>query len=242
MVMFATRHANAQRASLHSCVDCVVRGACDLDAKISAGEQTGRPMWASEFDMLGSNEWLRCVMHMRDAHPRDPPADDPHYLLRDTNSPDGDPSRATAWIDKPCNGKRAITSLRTLGSMTEWRIPVSILEGKTLHSSRHDLPCVAYAGGDHERDRNEIGKWSGSLAQGATTITHEALVALRAARARREAKADPRVSAMPELYSAQTAEEIVPEIMERQVARLRALVDPRLEALPHSLSREGGIS
>ena len=28
MVMFATRHANAQRASLHSCVDCVVRLWC----------------------------------------------------------------------------------------------------------------------------------------------------------------------------------------------------------------------
>ena len=44
---------------------------------------------------------------------------------------------------------------------------------------------------------------------------------------------------MPELYSAQTAEQIVPEIMERQVARLRALVDPAIRS-PSALPLKGG--
>ena len=38
---------------------------------------------------------------------------------------------------------------------------------------------------------------------------------------------------MPELYSSETVEEIVPDIMRRQVKRLQALVTaPGIEALP----------
>ena len=110
-VMFALRHINMQRACIISMADDTVTGACDLDAKIKASEQTGRPMWAAARDMRGSTEWVRRLQQMRDAPPRAPSEDgvveDPHYLLRDTNSPNGDPTRATGWIDAPLIGARA---------------------------------------------------------------------------------------------------------------------------------------
>ena len=71
----------------------VVRGSCDLDAKITSGERNGRPMWAHRYDMRGRDLWVHLLLQMRDAPPRATPldetgaaAEDPHYLLRDTNA------------------------------------------------------------------------------------------------------------------------------------------------------------
>ena len=50
---FALRLINAQRSCIISMVGDVVRGSCDLDAKITAGEQNGRPMWAYRWIQLG---------------------------------------------------------------------------------------------------------------------------------------------------------------------------------------------
>ena len=177
---------------------------------------------------------------MRDAPPRLAGAhgviEDPHYLLRDTNSPDGDPTSATAWIDAPATGKRALRSLHRLGSLSPWGITPEVIAEKTLHSPKHDLNCVSRAGGDPPGDTNEIGKWSGSLAQTAELASVVAQGALRAARGGTSAphEGGEHELAMPELYSRETAEEIVPAIMERQMARLRSLVtSPGIDHLPH---------
>ena len=55
LVHFALRLINAQRSCMISMVDGVVRGSCDLDAKMTAGEQNGRPMWAYRQDMRGKD-------------------------------------------------------------------------------------------------------------------------------------------------------------------------------------------
>ena len=44
-------------------------------------------------------------------------------------------------------------------------IPWEVAMKKTGHGAKHDLVCVSRAGGDPRQDTNEIGKWSGSLAQ-----------------------------------------------------------------------------
>ena len=80
---FALRLINAQRASIHSIVGDVVRGPCDLDAKISAGEQNGRPMWAHRYDMRGSDIWVHLLVLMRDAPPRAPSLYNPSVGLED---------------------------------------------------------------------------------------------------------------------------------------------------------------
>ena len=94
MVHFALRLINAQRACIISIAGDVVRGSCDLDAKISAGEQNGRPMWAYRYDMRGRDLWVCLLICMRDDPPRAPPlcgasstVEDPHYFLWDTNHP-----------------------------------------------------------------------------------------------------------------------------------------------------------
>ena len=236
-VMFALRHINMQRACIISMDSDTVTGACDLDAKIKASEQTGRPMWAAARDMRGSSQWVRRLQHMRDAPPRATNeagvVEDPHYLLRDTNSPDGDPTRATGWVDAPLIGARALKSLHALGVMSPWALEPSVVQEKTLHSSKHDLNCVSRAGGDPPGDTNEVGKWSGSIAQTAELADMTARSALRAAHSGAPLGASEVDLAMPELYSRETAEEIVPAIMERQVSRLRALVaSPGIAHLP----------
>lgn len=89
--MFAMRFANAQRSRLLAVDGDVVSAVCDLDAKASSGARNGRPMWTSKYDPLGSDAWITELLAMRDALPRAVSLD-PHYFLRETNSPDGDPS------------------------------------------------------------------------------------------------------------------------------------------------------
>ena len=75
LVHFALRLINAQRSCILSMVDDVVRGSCDLDAKMSAGEQSGRPMWAYRTAatcagrIYGSTYYYICVTHLHAHHP-----------------------------------------------------------------------------------------------------------------------------------------------------------------------------
>ena len=104
---------------------------------------------------------------------------------------------------------------------------------KTGHSGKHDLVCVSRAGGDPPQDTNEIGKWSGSLAQSTDLASATAAVAMQARHGGNSSEQDSAELAMACLYSAETVEEIVPAIMHRQIQRLQALViSPGVDALP----------
>mmetsp|Transcript_11838 Transcript_11838/g.17753 ORF Transcript_11838/g.17753 Transcript_11838/m.17753 type:complete len:265 (-) Transcript_11838:188-982(-) len=177
-------------------------------------------MWSAALDPLGSDAWIYALIAMRDSPPR-ATSSDPHYLLRDTNSPDGDPSRASAWKDAPCPaGRRAARSLRSLGTLSPWALPPEVLATYTGHSPRHDLPNVSRAGGDPLADTNEIGRWSGSLAQlDPEPGQHQPSLAATSA-----GTPSTRRYSMPALYSSAAAASVVPQIMERQLSRLRAVV------------------
>ena len=204
----------------------VVRGSCDLDAKITSRERNGRPMWAHRYDMRGKDLWVHLLLQMRDAPPRPPPlhetgaaAEDPHYPIRDTNAADGDSTsgKATAWVDWPIAGQRAQASLRALAQLSPWALPREVATEKTGHSGKHDLVCVSRAGDYPPQDTNEIGKWSGSLAQ--STDLHlasaTAAVAMQARHGGSSSEQDSAELAMACLYSAETVKEIVPAIMHR---------------------------
>ena len=241
-VHFALRLINAQRSCIISMVGDVVRGSCDLDAKMTASENSGRPMWAYRYDMRGKDLWLHLLILMRDSPPRAPPlheagaaVEDPHYFLRDTNASDGDPSggKATAWVDWPLAGQRAHASLRALAQLSPWAIPREVAMELTGHSGKHDLVCVSRAAGDPGQDSNEIGKWSGSLAQSTDLASSTAAVAMRSRHGASSSEQDSAELAMVGLYSAESVEEIVPAIMRRQILRLQALVaSPGIDALP----------
>jgi hypothetical protein len=103
----------------------------------------------------------------------------------------------------------------------------------TGHSGKHDLVCVSRAGGDPEQDSNEIGKWSGSLAQSTDVASSTTAVAMRSRHGGSSSEQDSAELAMVGLYSAESVEEIVPDIMRRQILRLQALVvSPGIDALP----------
>ena len=85
------------------------------------------------------------------------------FLLRDTDSVDGDPRRATAWRNAPCTGQRALNSLRACveatGRSAEWAARYG------YSSCRPVLPEIACAREEPAPRRVEIGRWSGSTAK-----------------------------------------------------------------------------
>ena len=73
-------------------------GEVDLDAKQKSTQQRGRPMWTPERDARGRNAWLAAIATMLTAHPS---AVGQHFLVRATNSSDGNPFGATALTAAP---------------------------------------------------------------------------------------------------------------------------------------------
>jgi hypothetical protein len=214
---FALRQVNAQRAHLVSIADGVVYGVVDLDAKQKSTQQRGRPMWAPERDARDCNEWLAAIATMLTAHPS---AVGQHFFLRATNSSDGNPFTATAWGEGPETAGRSRVSLCALLQAGPYGVPAAIARVLTGHSKKHLLPNVGRSLHLGDPVINEIGRWSGSKAQG---------TAASGAPSREQ-----QVGPCPAAYSTEAAEEIVPAIMETVVASLRELhARVPAAALPH---------
>jgi len=204
----------AQRSRLHSVRGGVVHGACDLDAKIGAAEQTGKPFWTSERDVRGSRAWLDALSVMLGGVKGE------CYMLRATNSPTGDPFRATAWRDKEETSARARVALRALLQVGPGAVSLAIAAPMGMQSGKRFLPNVGRGAGTPRPELNEIGAWAGSRAQGARVET--------APEAASEAAHE-----MAGLYSREAADEVVPGIMEAHVEMCRALIRRvGLEGLP----------
>ena len=216
-IMFALRMINAQRSAVTAVANGVVYGECDLDAKLSTGQQSGRQMWATERDCRGSNTWLRALAAMLSAG-SDSSAE--HFFIRATNSPTGDPHLATEWRDGPETAARSRASLCALLSTGRGAVPAATAAAMTGHSSKHVLPNVGRALHLASPEINEIGRWAGSRGQRAT-----------AADAGPDATAA--ADACPQIYSAEAANEVVPMIMEKVVSALRRLASTTdVAALP----------
>ena len=95
---------------LHYQRSCVF-GEVDLDAKQKSTQQRGRPMWTPERDARGRNAWLAAIATMLTAHPS---AVGQHFLVRATNSSDGNPFGATAWGEGQETAGRSRVSLCAL--------------------------------------------------------------------------------------------------------------------------------
>ena len=214
---FALRQINAQRSSVVSISNGVVYGEVDLDAKMKSAQQRGRPMWAPERDARGRNAWLIAIAAMLTAPPS---AVGEHFFVRATNSPDGNPFRATEWRDGPETAARSRISLCAVLQSGKFGVPAAVARSLTNHSKKHLLPNVGRSIHLAEPQINEIGRWSGSKAQ--RTAASGA------------PSSGPQVGPCPTGYSTEAAEEVVPAIMETVVAALREL-HGRIPAasLPH---------
>ena len=213
----ALRQVNSQRAHFVSISNGVVYGEVDLDAKQKSTQQRGRPMWTPERDARGRNAWLAAISTMLTAPPS---VVGEHFLVRATNSPDGDPFRATEWRDGPETAARSRVSLCAILQAGKFGVPAAIARLLTGHSKKHLLPNVGRALFLGDPKINEIGRWSGSKAQ--STAASGA------------PSQGPQVGPCPAAYSTEAAAETVPAIMETVVASLRELhARVPATALPH---------
>ena len=128
------------------------------------------------------------------------------------------------------SGARFCCALKA--SLTRGRYPVSsaAAASATKHSSKHVLPNVSRGRCEPPPVTNEVGKWSGSIAQAADASA----VAMPHSAATAASHQEP----MGDVYSSEAADEIVPAIMERQVAAVRSLI-ARLGG-PEHLPEVGG--
>ena len=174
-------------------------------------------MWTPEKDARGCNAWLSAIAVMLTAHPS---AIGQHFFIRATNSSDGNPFNATAWGEGAETAGRSRVSLCALLQTGPYGVPATIARTITGHSGKHLLPNVGRSLHLSDPQINEIGRWSGSRAQG-TAASGAPSHALQ-------------VGPCPAAYSTEAAEEVVPAIMETVVASLREL-HARLSAtaLPH---------
>ena len=206
MAMLAIRYVNAQRSRIHSSRQGVVRGACDLDAKIGSAEQTGKPFWTSARDVRGSHAWLASLEAALAG------VADENFLIRRTNSKDGDPFTASAWRRSEETSGRARCGMRALLTRGPYAVAAAAAAPMGMQSAKRFLPNAARASGMQKVDINEIGAWAGSVAQ----------------RARVESEPDAAALApehpMAALYSRESADEVVPTIMEAAIDRCRRVI------------------
>ena len=203
--MVAQRFVNAQRSTLLSVSGGVVRGANGFDGKIGSASQVGKPFWTSERDVRGSRSWLDSIITMLQG------VEDQHFLIRATNSPDGNPFLATAWRDQPETRARATVALHALLSTGPYAIPREVAITATLHGGKRFLANCGRAASMSVAESIEVGAWAGSRAQNARVELS------------RDKSVDVVSSDMPDTYSAEAADEVVPEIMDRLVGYCRTL-------------------
>ena len=199
------RWANAQRTGkLYLCGD-ILRGTVAGDYK-KADEtiMLDRPFCASSRGLTGRSDWVEQLQLGLVG------VEQKMYLIRETDSDDGDPRRATSFIDEMMEETRALNMIRAL-----LYVPAPYPDGYrpfpvagnacasalTFKCLRRYLPALAKAAGENKEDVNEIGAWAGSHAERIDNATLDA--------------ASKAASACADLYSTEGAEARVPYIMIR---------------------------
>ena len=131
-----------------------------LDKHPDRSQQCPRPVWGI-LDGLAAKDtpWAE-LSAMLDG------AGDLRCLLRDTDSSDGDPQRAGAWIAAPLSGARAIASRRALLQLPPINLSPEQAACYGMHASKRYLLNVAEdSPAFTESEAHAVGRFSGSTAQ-----------------------------------------------------------------------------
>ena len=136
------------------------------------------------------------------------------FLLRDTDSPSGDPFQASKFLFKPMSHGRALVALRSVLTSVCGLTKAQAQRFGT-HSPRHFLPEIALSRGLSVEDRCELGRWSGSSSQDADLLPSE-----RDAMAWRKRHAH-----MPDLYAPKAKVVRVCHIVVDQIRAARVVLN-----------------
>ena len=180
--------------------------ACEKNPK--RGKRLPRPWWAPLYGATNSRLWLDTLLEtLKDVK-------DDCYIFRGFFSPDGSVLNASSLAPGPlqCGAQLAGAMQQILQLACGWTVGQSV--GYSEHSPRHFLNEVARARGEPAACRQEIGRWSFSVAQMACMRPISGAVRAHMAALR----------AMPDRYS-QEAEKMRPmTILRRQMDAVRKLV------------------
>ena len=205
-----SRPGRFDRGTIHSSSGGFVRGIVLTDPKTSV--DSGIPSVCPANDLEGSDAWVDVLCRVQDSM-------GVKCVVYDDDSPSGDPFEAHHVKDAPSSRGRSKIALDSLlmSSVCEPVFTREELADRTPHCLKGLVPTVSRNGGDPPSDTNEIGKWDGSSAQ-------EFVDPLAEGRTRLNARGEEEFSILETYVSAGTNAELVPEIMERNVERMRAHV------------------
>ena len=188
--------------------------ACEKNPR--RGKRMPRPWWAPLYGATNSRLWLDTLLDtLQDVK-------DDCYIFRGFFSPDGSVLNATDLAPGPlqCGHQLAKAMQQILQLACGWTIPQAAVFSE--HSPRHFLNEVARARGEPPACRQEIGRWSFSVAQMACMRPISGAVRAHLAAIR----------AMPDRYSQEAEKRRPLVILRRQMAAVRELVHQSGSDLP----------
>lgn len=158
MGLSANRHIQLQRGSTlrERTQDGFVVGNSSMRKHPDSAKQKPVDWVFSLPGFSGSTDWFDPLLESLDG------ASTGRFLIRETDSPDGDPFQATVWLNSPMTPVRVTRMLRCLLTSEEGphlSVEQAGIYGKS--SFRHFLPEVAKARRISPLESRELGAWSG---------------------------------------------------------------------------------
>ena len=159
----------------------VIFGAVTLDKNPDAAKQKPRPFWGCFEGLLERDAPFRALAAMLDG------VESLRFILRDTDSPSGDPCdpSTSRWVAAALSSSRVDASLHGLLQLP----PLSMARDDARRYHRHSGKRYLFNVADSSpafslADANEVGRFSGSVAQDPDLVPEAALLARHDLRAR----------------------------------------------------------
>jgi len=156
--LMATRGEQASATSVVSRQDGYVTLAIHSEKSNEPHKKKPRPAFIPQMDVLGAESCYEEMVVMLTG------VEHGNFLLRDTNSTDGNPFDAscTEWLDCALVGKRANVALHALLAAAPLSIPVEVAASYDMHALKHTLMETGCAISSDVLKRHQIGGYSGS--------------------------------------------------------------------------------
>ena len=158
VALMVTRGEQAAATSVVSLENSYVTCAIHSEKSNEPQKKKPRPAWFPQDDVLGNCTSYSSMVEMLIGVERG------NFLLRDTNSVDGNPFHAscTEWASCALEGKRANVALHALLAAAPLSLSEELAASYDMHSLKHTLMETGAAIGSDVLKRHQIGGYSGS--------------------------------------------------------------------------------